>query len=216
MDVCTAVHQAFSEVPQVVLSAHDVDLDGESGPCGPSGPLLGLLDEPRKAGAAEGRSWALVGGEPVLVSLDGPGGSGRYWSVHLVQRAGHACLGGTTVAFRHLYAVTDALKAEGLAPLPALGDVDGDGAAELVIYSGATVEPEWGNSGVVLALPVLTLAQGRWTWDEAASRMLAGRLAKVYASLAAATDPEDRFGPAREVADALQRFAERRPCTRAE
>ena len=216
MDVCTAVHQAFSEVPQVVLSAHDVDLDGESGPCGPSGPLLALLDEPRKAAAAESRYWAEIGGEPVLVSLDGPGGSGRYWAVHLVQRGGHACLGGTTIAWRHLYTVTDALKAQGLAPLPALGDVDGDGAAELVLYSGATVDPEGGNAGVVLALPALTLAHGRWTWDEAASRMLAGRLAKVYASLAAVPDREERFEPAAEVADALRRFAEHRPCAGAE
>jgi hypothetical protein len=47
-------------------------------------------------------------------------------------------------------------------------------------------------------------------WDERASRVLAGRLAPAYAALVRLDEPGLRF--AEDVADALQRFAERRPC----
>jgi hypothetical protein len=209
LDICTSVHQAFSEPEPIALSAHDVAVTSPSGPCGPTGELLALLDSPRSATMAENRFWARIGGEPVIVAADGPGGSGRYWTVHLVQRGGHACLGGTTLAWRHLYRATDALEAQGLVPLPILADVDRDGTHELVLFRGPSVNPEWGNAGVVLAMPALTLADGRWVWDERASRHLAGRLAAVYGALAA--EP-GAFGPAAEVAEALRRFADGRAC----
>ncbi|MCB9760511.1 MAG: hypothetical protein H6739_11785 [Alphaproteobacteria bacterium] len=78
-------------------------------------------------------------GLTAAVSVDGPGGSGRYWSVTVAQSDGLTGLVlGSTVAWRHLHRVEVPFL-----PLPWFEDVDGDGFHELLIWDRVF----WGGSG---------------------------------------------------------------------
>ncbi len=87
-------------------------------------------------------------------TLDGPGGSGRFWAIGLAVDAGAgtaprwACVTGSTVGWRLLVA-----EAAALAPLPWLRDLDGDGAVEFITWGRLPFGPS-GSEVANALLPV--------------------------------------------------------------
>jgi hypothetical protein len=87
-------------------------------------------------------------------TLDGPGGSGRFWAIGLAVDAGAgaaprwACVTGSTVGWRLLVA-----EAVALAPLPWLRDLDGDGAVEFITWGRLPFGPS-GSEVANALLPV--------------------------------------------------------------
>jgi hypothetical protein len=198
-ELCEVIHQAWTAPEAVVLAPHDVDLDE----CGPSGELLAWLRAPRGRANGVDVVYGRLGRAPVIASVSGPGGSGRYWTVHLVQTEGHACVLGTTLAWRGLFPAVEVMKRQGLLPLPSLADVDGDGELELIQFRSV---PRYEDDSIgSLALPALHWTGDRWVPDLPASRVLAAKLAEVYASLADAASFQ-------QVIHALRTLSEGQPC----
>lgn len=84
------------------------------------------------------------GGHDATLSVVGPEGSGRFETLGLsIDGKRGLCLTASTVGWRYLFPVGDRL-----APLPWLADADGDGDAELIVWSRLP----WGDSEVANAL----------------------------------------------------------------
>jgi hypothetical protein len=84
------------------------------------------------------------GGHEATLSVVGPEGSGRFETLGLsIDGTRGLCLTASTVGWRYLFPV-----GKMLAPLPWLADADGDGDAELIVWSRLP----WGDSEVANAL----------------------------------------------------------------
>lgn len=88
------------------------------------------------------------GSHGLRVSLDGPHGSGRYWTVQIVSRqldgsVRGACVDTSTVGWRTLQSYPDGA-------LPWLKDLNGDEYPEVIIWASfaLTDEPSQANSGL--------------------------------------------------------------------
>lgn len=137
-------------------------------------------------------------GQPTAFVMEGPAGSGRFASLALAvggKTTRFACIGASTVGWRHLYNV-----AEQLAPLPWFDDVDSDGRSELVAWQRLP----WGNSEydngmvpIVYALEGETLVR-----HDELGVALRKKVAGAYRTLASRPDPSPCYGV---IADALDR-----------
>jgi len=137
---------------------------------------------------------------PAAAAVDGPDGSGRFWSGALVvEKAATVCFSSSTVAWRWAHDLVPA-------PLPWFKDLRGDGESELIV---------WNSVPVLLAEPMpaaLVPAIFRWDGKRLVAAPKAGR--KLYPQLAeayrnATRDPALR---GRAVAAALDAFAAGKRC----
>jgi hypothetical protein len=127
------------------------------------------------------------GGRKATLSVIGPEGSGRFVSLGLsVDAKRFACITASTVGWRYLFPV-----GERLAPLPWLADVDGDGDAELIVWTRLP----WGDSEVTNALmPVVYVLDGdRLVRRDDRAKALRVKVAGAYHELASrGENPEAR------------------------
>jgi hypothetical protein len=119
-------------------------------------------------------------GVTAALALDGPGGSGHFWSLGLAV-ADHsgvrfACTTASTVGWRHLARVADRL-----APLPWLADLDGDGAAELIVWQRLPWGHDEPSNGLVPA--IYQLENDALVRHDAKGISLARRVATAYRAL---------------------------------
>ena len=118
------------------------------------------------------------GGHKATLSVVGPEGSGRFETLGLsIDGKRGLCLTASTVGWRYLFPV-----GHKLAPLPWLTDVDGDGDAELVVWSRLP----WGDSEVTNALvPVVYALDGdRLVRRDDKAKALRVKVADAYHELA--------------------------------
>ena len=118
------------------------------------------------------------GGHEATLSVVGPEGSGHFETLGLsIDGQRGLCLTASTVGWRYLSAV-----GHKLAPLPWLTDADGDGDAELVVWSRLP----WGDSEVTNALvPVVYALDGdRLVRRDDKARALRVKVADAYHELA--------------------------------
>jgi hypothetical protein len=109
--------------------------------------------------------------------IEGPDGSGHFVSITLAVGGRQTCFGGSTVGWR---ALGDA--AASLAPLPWLADVDGDGDAELVVWSRLPFGDSEYTNGL---LPIVYVLDGaRLVRRDDRARALRRRVAAAYQQLA--------------------------------
>lgn len=116
-------------------------------------------------------------GVSAALVIEGPAGSGRFAPLGLAVFDGKttrfACEMASTVGMRHLYDASDVLG-----PLPWLADLDGDGAAELVVWTRLS----WGGSeseeGLVPA--VYSVDGAKLVRRDARGAALAHRVADAY------------------------------------
>ncbi|MCB9731155.1 MAG: hypothetical protein H6745_00820 [Deltaproteobacteria bacterium] len=105
-------------------------------PCPPDLDVAALLAAPPGDDAVRAD---VGGGRLATLVADGPGGSGRFWGV-VVAVPGDpprvACALASTAGFRHLLD-----RAAPLTPLPWLADLDGDGAAEVILWHRLPLGP---------------------------------------------------------------------------
>jgi hypothetical protein len=150
-------------------------------------------------GCADCMSAELAPGVRATLQIDGPAGSGRFAWLGLAvdgEQPRFACIGASTVAWRHLHRV-----AERLAPLPWLEDLDGDGAAELIVWQRVP----WGSSESEngLAPAAYTLDGGRLVRADDHARALSAKVAAAYRALGTPAVAEP--GDPRACYDALAR-----------
>jgi hypothetical protein len=162
--------------------------------------------------AHEPEVWSRMAAGPVdlMVSTDGPEGSGRYWTVAIgvagsgeVAPARGVCVRTSTIGWRSLQ------HFEGRA-LPWLEDVDGDGSAEAILWESFGLDDEPIPPAVGLVAWVYVLSdQKTLTIDWALSQQMALRVAGAYA---APLERDDKIiGRFRNLAArALQSFGEGR------
>ncbi|MBA3547807.1 MAG: hypothetical protein H0T76_15095 [Nannocystis sp.] len=166
-----------------------------------------LLDDPAACREPTCERAVFAGGRQGALLRQGPGGSGRFWSVGLVvadgQRRRFVCMTASTVGWRHLHPM-----AAQIGPLQWLADLDGDGAAEVIIWQRLP----WGYSEASNALvPIIYVLDGeRLVRSDRSGVAVAATMAAAYRSLAVMT-PNDRESVAcyRAVADALDHWGER-------
>jgi hypothetical protein len=144
------------------------------------------------------------GGRRVALAIEGPAGSGRFAALGLAVEGAPprgSCALASTVAWRHLHRVADLL-----APLPWLADVDGDGAAELIVWQRLP----WGDSEMENGLvPVVYALEGdRLLRRDRRGAALAARVAAAYRKLAAVADRREPLACYRALADALERWGD--------
>lgn len=160
---------------------------------------------------ARGR-WTRAGtGRGALrIHLEGPSGSGRYWTVTAglsegggVPPARGFCVQTSTVGWR-------TLRAFRRTPLPWLEDLDGDGAPELILWDsfGLPGGLSQAESGLV-AWVYRPKPDGVLQLDGELTRRLARELAEAYRAPVAAAGPA--LGQLRgRAADALEQLADGR------
>lgn len=127
------------------------------------------------------------GATRAALAIEGPDGSGHFAELGLAlpgSPSRFACLQASTVGVRALE-----VGWHELAPLPWLADVDGDGAAELVVWQRLP----WGDAEVTNALfPIVYVLDGdRLVRRDDRARALRRRVAAVYDRAAAATSEGD-------------------------
>jgi len=161
----------------------------------PSDECLADDQMPRRLSAT------MRGGVPARLTLDGPGGSGRFWALDFSVGTGdherYACIQASTVGFRM---INDAAKP--LAPLPWLEDIDQDGTAELIVWDRLP----WGQSEVENALfPVVYVLDGdALVRRDDRARVLFDRVAAVYRARAKMKQQDDPTGCLNAVAAFLE------------
>jgi len=155
-------------------------------PLPPSG--LTWVDDKDLSGACEevpAGQWTTAHAKAgtVMVHADGPGGSGRFWTVTvgLASKTGSKpdrgfCLTTSTVGWRTLLIYKRT-------PLPWLADLDADGAAEVLIWDSFPLSEDPSEAEYALVAWVYRPdAVGTFTLDWALSRKMAAELAEAYAS----------------------------------
>jgi hypothetical protein len=139
----------------------------------------------RCAGGVDCNEARMRGGRRAVLTMVGPGGSGRFFSMGLaIDGKAFACMTASTVGWRNLYPVGGMLL-----PLPWLADVDGDREAELVMWTRLP----WGDAEVTNALmPVVYVLDGdRLVRRDDRSHALRTRVSSAYRALAAKTAKDD-------------------------
>jgi hypothetical protein len=144
----------------------------------PRGEPEDYCPEPEEGGWLRARGGTRSG--DLLVHAEGPGGSGRYWTitVGVASRrdsvpARGLCISTTTIGWRTLQRF-DTL------PLPWAGDGDGDGRPELVLWSSFGLVPEPTFEFALVAWVYELDGSGALVLDLTQSRSWARRLADAY------------------------------------
>lgn len=152
------------------------------------------------------------GTSDLFIHANGPRGSGRFWDVTIgVSEKGQAkptrgiCLTTTTIGWRTLKHYKDS-------PLPWLDDVDGDGKAEMILWSSFPLreEPEVSSAEYGMMAWVYRLGTADslvLDWD--LSRRMAREIAVEYRSPRGGAPPKPSSLRA-IAADALEMFADDR------
>lgn len=139
-----------------------------------------LLADPAACAAPDCVRAALGPGVAAALAIEGPGGSGRFSALGLAvaDRAGvrFACITASTVGWQHLVRVADRL-----APLPWLADLDGDGAAELIVWQRLPWGQSEASNGLVPA--IYQLEDGALVRHDSKGISLARRIATAYRAL---------------------------------
>jgi hypothetical protein len=131
--------------------------------------------------AAAASDWrrAASGDTQLWVAADGPGGSGRYWTVTVGAGAGRVgpprgvCLTTTTIGWRTLRAFESRA-------LSFLEDVDGDGAAEFVLWDSFPLREEGTSATMAIAAWAYGLRGDSLVLSLSGTRRMAARIAAAY------------------------------------
>jgi hypothetical protein len=131
-----------------------------------------------------------AGALDLYIALDGPSGSGRFWTITLGAgpRGGaapdaFACIGTSTVGWRTLRSFKDA-------PLPWVADLDDDARAEVILWESFPLREEASLAELGLVAWVYRATPDRTlTLDMALTRAFASELAAEYRSTPADGEP---------------------------
>jgi len=132
----------------------------------------------------EDQAWLQIpyGSRDFLVNAHGPSGSGRYWRITVALTSDHSgrpqrgfCLTTSTLGWRTLQRFHEM-------PLPWIGDPDGDGQPEFILWDSFPVatDPRSMSEYALVAWAYQVTAGGTFTIDWDATRSMALEIATAY------------------------------------